>query len=166
MKLLDRANLFCLLTSARLDVSTAGLQAASSRAAVASECHILTYPTTCGRTVESLVRRAAAVVLQPEVSPGTLWELTIIGALVDRKRLLLLVPNPVVRPLGFARVRMLIEETQQVALPPPGECPPCDAFMRLTPKQIRKSKPAEHQAGASHSIMVAAVGLEPTTYGL
>jgi hypothetical protein len=80
-------------------------------------------------TVLSLVGRAAAVVLQPEVSPGTLWELHVIGRMVDTRRLLLLVPNPGVRPLGFARVRMLIEETLQVTLPPPGQCPPCDAFM-------------------------------------
>jgi hypothetical protein len=80
-------------------------------------------------TVTSLVRRAAAVVLQPEASPGTFWEVDLVGQIVDMRRVLLLVPDPVLRPLGFARVRELIAQALSVSLPLPGEGVACDAFM-------------------------------------
>jgi hypothetical protein len=78
--------------------------------------------------VESLVRRAVAVVLQPEPSEGTLWELNLVARTVDRRRVLLLVPNSRLRPLGFIRVRQLIEERFGVTLPLQSECSSCDAF--------------------------------------
>jgi hypothetical protein len=78
--------------------------------------------------VESLVRRAVAVVLQPEPSEGTLWEVNLVAGTVDRRRVLLLVPNSRLRPLGFIRVSQLIEERFGVSLPPQSECLSCDAF--------------------------------------
>jgi hypothetical protein len=78
--------------------------------------------------VESLVRRAAAVVLQPEPSEGTLWEVKLVASAVDRRRVLLLVPNPRLRPFGYNRVRQLIAEKFGVELPEQAECPACDAF--------------------------------------
>jgi hypothetical protein len=79
-------------------------------------------------TVESMVHRAGAVVLQPEFSSGTLWEVELVIRAVDLRRLLLVVPNPAVRPLRFTRVRQLIAERFGVTLPPIDTCPPCDAF--------------------------------------
>jgi hypothetical protein len=79
--------------------------------------------------VTSLVKQAAAIILQPEVSPGALWELVLVGRSVDPRRVLLLVPDPFVRPLGFARIRELADTALAVTLPPAGECPACDAFI-------------------------------------
>jgi len=41
--------------------------------------------------VTSLVNRAAAIILQPEATPGTLWELLLVGHAADLRRVLLLV---------------------------------------------------------------------------
>jgi hypothetical protein len=77
--------------------------------------------------VASLVRRAAAVVLQPGTTEGTRWEMALVGKIVDLRRLLLLVPNRSTRPLGFIQVYGLA--AQIAPLPPLEQCPPCDAFM-------------------------------------
>jgi len=78
--------------------------------------------------VEAMVRRAAAVVLQPERSSGTLWEFDLVVRVADRRRLLLLAPNPHLRPLGYANIRALVYERLAVTLPAADVCPPCDAF--------------------------------------
>ncbi len=78
-------------------------------------------------TVATLVERAAVVVLQPEVTPGTWWELHLVIDTVDLRRVLLLVPNPALRPLGYERVHSLTSQVLPVPLP---EHPAaCDAFM-------------------------------------
>ena len=64
--------------------------------------------------VASLVNRAAAIILQPEATPGTLWELLLVGHAADLRRVLLLVPNPALRPLGFARIRELADSALKV----------------------------------------------------
>jgi hypothetical protein len=81
------------------------------------------------QTIGALVRQAAAVVLEPEASPSTIWEVDLVAALVDPRRLLLLVPNPKLRPLGFERVRVIVSELLHLVLPTSDVCPPCDAFM-------------------------------------
>lgn len=78
--------------------------------------------------VESLVHRAAAVVLKPEATEGTLWEVNLVSRNVDLERVLLIVPNPKLRPFGFERTRALIAERFKIALPSLEECPACDAF--------------------------------------
>jgi hypothetical protein len=50
------------------------------------------------------------------------------GRVVKRRRLLLLVPNPATRPLGYERVRQLVSEQLEIALPAADVCPACDAF--------------------------------------
>jgi hypothetical protein len=90
--------------------------------------------------VTSLVNRAAAVILQPEATPGTLWELILVGRSIDLRRVLLLVPDPAVRPLGFGRIRELADSALAVTLPDANECPACDAFMfeeRRQPLPVR-----------------------------
>jgi hypothetical protein len=77
--------------------------------------------------VAAIVDRAAALVLQPEATPSTYWELEYAMARVDPRRILMIVPDPAVRPLGYRRIRQL---TQPVLPHPlPAACPPCDAFM-------------------------------------
>jgi hypothetical protein len=78
--------------------------------------------------VESLVKRAAAVVLQPESTEGTLWEVGHVASAIDLRRVLLIVPNPATRPFGFVRVQALIADRFGVELPPIDECGACDAF--------------------------------------
>ena len=78
--------------------------------------------------VEALVRRAGAIVLQPELSSGTVWEIELIARRMDRQRLLLVVPNPALRPLRYGRVRLLVEECLGIVLPLAELCMPCDAF--------------------------------------
>jgi hypothetical protein len=80
-------------------------------------------------TITSLVQRSAVVVLQPELSPGTLWEVTLVAQTLDPRRLLLLVPNPSLRPLAFQRVRSIVAQILRASLPSADQCPPCDAFM-------------------------------------
>jgi hypothetical protein len=79
-------------------------------------------------TVQDLVHRAAAVVLQPEFSSGTLWEVQLVVKAVDLQRLLLIVPGPHLRPLRFIRVCELVQERFGITLPTVEDCPPCDAF--------------------------------------
>ncbi len=78
--------------------------------------------------VEAMVRSAGAVILQPELSAGTLWEVELVAATWDRKRLLLIVPNPALRPLRYARIRDVVQERLGINLPHVEACPPCDAF--------------------------------------
>jgi hypothetical protein len=78
--------------------------------------------------VEGLVPLAAAVVLQPEFTPGTLWEVGLVVKNVDLRRLLLVVPDPTVRPFRFERVRQLVSDMFDVPLPSAEHCPTCDAF--------------------------------------
>ena len=79
--------------------------------------------------IAHLVRSAAAVVVQPEASPSTIWEVDLAAALVDPRRLLVLVPNPKLRPLGFERVRAIVTQLLHLTLPASDVCPACDAFM-------------------------------------
>jgi hypothetical protein len=67
--------------------------------------------------VEALVRRAAAIVLVPETSEGTRWEVAKVMRWADPRRVLMIVPNPSTRPLGYARIRKLSAESMPVALP-------------------------------------------------
>jgi hypothetical protein len=78
--------------------------------------------------VESMVRCAGAVILQPELSSGTLWEVELIARVTDLMRLFLIVPNPALRPLRYMHIRDLVQERFDVMLPTADECPPCDAF--------------------------------------
>jgi hypothetical protein len=80
------------------------------------------------QVVESLVRRAAAVILQPESSEGTVWEVILVARSMDLRRVLLVVPNSQLRPLGFARICGLIEQRLNVFLPSAPESMACDAF--------------------------------------
>ena len=77
--------------------------------------------------VEDLIRRAAAIVLQPDTTEGTRWELGKVAQLVDSRRLLVIVPNPELRPLGYARIQALTAET--FSQPLPTDCSRVDAFM-------------------------------------
>jgi hypothetical protein len=67
--------------------------------------------------VEFLVAHAMAIVLQPDATPGTSWELEAAVKQADPRRILLLVPNLDVRPLGFKRVRWLCGRFLPVPLP-------------------------------------------------
>ena len=60
--------------------------------------------------VELLVRNAAAVVLLPDKTPGMQWELRFVASVVERLRLLIIVPNRSKRPFGYARVSALVYE--------------------------------------------------------
>ena len=77
--------------------------------------------------VEALVRGATAIVLLPETTEGTRWEVTKVAHWVDPRRVLVLVPNPVLRPLGYARVAALMANT--LPIPLPENCGKVDAFM-------------------------------------
>jgi hypothetical protein len=102
--------------------------------------------------VWGMIQRAGAVILQPEASAGTLWEAEQVARIVDRKRLLLIVPDPTVRPLRYARIRDVVQEQLGVTLPITEDCPPCDAFyfdgsgnpepLRLELPRFRLSLPA------------------------
>jgi len=87
------------------------------------------------QVVESLVLTAAAVVLQPESTEGTLWEVELVAHTVDLRRVLLIVPNPRLRPFGFAHVYELIAQRFRVQLPSPEDWPrppiPTFSFSRL-----------------------------------
>lgn len=77
--------------------------------------------------VARLVSEASATVLQPDGTPGTSWELEYVIRNANPRRILLVIPNPRLRPLGYRRVRSLVAEVLPVILPEdPG---PCDAFM-------------------------------------
>jgi len=77
--------------------------------------------------VEELVRGAAAIVLLPEISEGTVWEVTKVARWVDPRRVLVIVPNPALRPLGYARIQALTAKT--LAVPLPAQCANADAFI-------------------------------------
>jgi hypothetical protein len=70
------------------------------------------------QVVEALVLTASAVVLQPESTEGTLWEVEFVSGAMDPRRVLLIVPNPRLRPFGFARASDLIEQRFRLPLPP------------------------------------------------
>jgi hypothetical protein len=100
-------------------------------------------------TVQNLVHRAVAVVLQPEFSSGTLWEVQLVVKAVDLQRLLLIVPGPHLRPLRFIRVRELVQDRFGITLPTVEECPPCDAFYfedGKRPVPLRLDKEASNSA--------------------
>lgn len=74
-------------------------------------------------TVMKLLKKAALVVLQPEASEGTWWELNAVAKHVDARRVLMLVPDPTLRPRGYERVRRVTAQVLPVALPEsPGKC--------------------------------------------
>lgn len=75
--------------------------------------------------VLSLINSAAAVVLQPDGTPGTRWEIAQVAAHLDPRRLLILTPNPNLRPLGYRRVRASVAEYFRLPEAPG----PCDAFV-------------------------------------
>ncbi len=77
--------------------------------------------------VDDMLARAAAVVLQPETSAGTRWEVMRVAKAIDPRRVLLIVPNPAHRPLGYARIRALIAADFPVPLP--ADCAAADLFM-------------------------------------
>ena len=79
------------------------------------------------KKVDGLVRGAAAIVLQPETSEGTRWEVTEVARLVDPRRVLIIVPDPARRPLGYARIQALTVALLPVPLP--ADCRRADAFM-------------------------------------
>jgi hypothetical protein len=77
--------------------------------------------------VAAWVRVAGAVVVQPEASEGTWWEVNHVATSVDLRRVLIIVPNPSVRPLGYARIQSLTARV--LPTPLPVRTLPCDAFM-------------------------------------
>ena len=77
--------------------------------------------------VDALLRSAAAIVLCPETAGGTRWEVAEVAQLVDRRRVLIVVPNPRRRPLGYARIQALLQQVLPVPLP--ADCQDVDAFM-------------------------------------
>ena len=77
--------------------------------------------------VAAWVRVASAVVIQPEASEGTWWEVNHVATSVDLRRVLIIVPNPSLRPLGYARIQSLTASVLPTALPVRPQ--PCDAFM-------------------------------------
>src|SRR5207253_2243724 len=79
------------------------------------------------RKVEALVKGAAAIVLVPEATQGARWEVTKVARWVDPRRVLVIVPNPAQRPLGYARIQALTAESLPVPLP--RDCAAVDAFM-------------------------------------
>jgi hypothetical protein len=77
--------------------------------------------------VRGLIGVARAIVIQPEDTPGTFWELQTVAAQADLRRVLMLVPDPKNRPLAYTRVRDLTANLLPTPLPPqPGSC---DAIM-------------------------------------
>ena len=79
------------------------------------------------QTVLLLIKRAAIVILQPEATQGTWWELNAVASTIDLRRVLLLVPDPTLRPLGYGRIRQLTAQVLPVPLPESND--KCDAFM-------------------------------------
>ncbi|MSO88843.1 MAG: hypothetical protein EXQ89_02545 [Rhodospirillaceae bacterium] len=73
------------------------------------------------------MRGAAAIVLLPEATDGTRWEVTKVARWVDPRRVLIIVPDPELRPLGYARIQALTAET--LPIPLPSDCGKADAFM-------------------------------------
>ena len=69
------------------------------------------------------------MVLQPEATDGTIWELDLVGRTVERRRLLLVVPGQTLRPLGYMRIRALTAQLLPATVPLPEMCRECDAFM-------------------------------------
>jgi hypothetical protein len=68
-------------------------------------------------TVAGLVRLASAVVLYPKDNQSVRWELEHIMARVQLTRLLLLVPDPSLRPFAYAAARKLVEDVLRIELP-------------------------------------------------
>ena len=79
------------------------------------------------QTVLDLVKRASIVILQPEATDGTWWELQIVAGTTDWRRLLMIVPDPTLRPLGYGRIRALTSQILPVPLPENPSA--CDAFV-------------------------------------
>jgi hypothetical protein len=95
--------------------------------------------------VKLLVDAAAAIVIQPEGTEGTSWEFALIVSQADMRRVLMIVPNSTQRPLGYERVRGLIEAVLPATVPE--HPPPCDAFMfdrqgRATPLNLGRGSGA------------------------
>jgi hypothetical protein len=67
--------------------------------------------------VAKLMSAAAAVIIQPEASPGAKWELSIVARAVDPRRVLMLVPNPSTRPGSYKRIQTLAKHILGVTLP-------------------------------------------------
>lgn len=78
-------------------------------------------------TVARLVKLARAVVFQPEITEGAMWELNHIANRKSLRQVLVIVPNPSLRPLGYKRVRDVT--ARELPTPLPLRPPPCDAFM-------------------------------------
>ncbi|MBI5597737.1 MAG: hypothetical protein HY928_16745 [Elusimicrobia bacterium] len=103
--------------------------------------------------VEAMVPCSAAIVLQPEFTPGTLWEVGLVVKAVDLRRLLLVVPDPAVRPFRYARVRGLVSETFGVSLPEADACGSCEAFYfdrGRRPVALRLSPPSALDPFVAH----------------
>lgn len=114
--------------------------------------------------VEEMVRRSAAVVLQPEFTSGTLWEADLVVRTVDLQRLLLVVPDPTLRPYRYEKVRGLVEETFSVPLPPAESCASCEAFFfgpGLTPVPIRLGSGKDLAPFVDHILDMAVRGSTP-----
>ncbi len=75
------------------------------------------------QVVEFLVHRASAVVLQPEPTEGTLWETMLAAGALNHGRILFIVPNPHLRPLGFPHVKQMIAHHFRLSLPSQEEWP-------------------------------------------
>lgn len=78
-------------------------------------------------TVTALAQAAAVIALQLDKADSASWELQYLAASVDPRRILLLVPNPAIRPLGYAQVRELISSVWPAAMP--DRIAACDALM-------------------------------------
>ena len=76
--------------------------------------------------VISLLSHAAAVILQPDDTPGTRWEIGAAPQYADLRRILLIVPNPRLRPLAYERVRRAVAASFPSLPEAPGAC---DAFV-------------------------------------
>ena len=67
--------------------------------------------------VKLLIRHAEALIIVPDDSEGTLWELNTISRSIEPQRVLIIVPNPSIRPLGYAKVRRIIASTLNINIP-------------------------------------------------
>jgi hypothetical protein len=97
--------------------------------------------------VDALLRGSGAVVLRPETSAGTRWEVEQVSQLIDHRRVLLIVPNPCQRPLAFARIKSLVEK----AWPLPSEPIDADAFFfdeQNNPQPLKLGSDAATTLGA------------------
>lgn len=88
----------------------------------------LNVPDEHWRTsVAALAQAGAAIAVELDKADSASWELRYVAASVDPRRVLLLVPNPAIRPLGYAQVRELISSVWPAATPE--RIAACDALM-------------------------------------